>query len=222
MARSPTSTRNFQKGVRSTVFLNAPAGFLYPGDSGFPEGTSGLNKRWLNFSPRAGVAWDVPGNGRSAVRSSYGVADDFPPRDDLYIKPRPRRSLRLRGEILPRAPRGPVSSIVPGGHADPCHVPACTTAFPAFGAFGTIDPEIDSPRVQHWKVTLERQFGARLGLRQSVILVATRTGCGEPCPSTPASSGASARARSPASPNPAARRPRTFTSATGAVPREPA
>ena len=42
---------NFQKGVRSTVFLNAPAGFLYPGDSGFPEGTSGLNKRWLNFCP---------------------------------------------------------------------------------------------------------------------------------------------------------------------------
>ena len=50
---------NFEKGVKSTVFLNAPAGLLYPGDTGFPDNNNAaLNKQWRNLSPRAGVAWD--------------------------------------------------------------------------------------------------------------------------------------------------------------------
>src|SRR5215212_5322925 len=49
----------FRQNSKSTVFHNAPAGFIYPGDPGFPPGTSGLEKKWLNFSPRIGVGWDV-------------------------------------------------------------------------------------------------------------------------------------------------------------------
>ena len=32
----------------------------------------------MNLSPRAGVAWDVKGDGRLAVRSSYGLTYDYP------------------------------------------------------------------------------------------------------------------------------------------------
>ena len=32
------------------------------------------------------------------------------------------------------------------------------TVYPPFGAIGTIDPNINSPRVQSWNVTIERQF----------------------------------------------------------------
>jgi len=56
------------------VFVNAPAGIEYPTDQGFPAGRAGFNRQWLNFSPRAGVAWDVFGTGRLAVRSSYALA----------------------------------------------------------------------------------------------------------------------------------------------------
>ena len=45
---------NFLRGVKSKVFVNAPAGMLYPGDDGFPSGQTGLNKQWTNFSPRVG------------------------------------------------------------------------------------------------------------------------------------------------------------------------
>jgi len=62
-----------------TVFRNAPAGLIYPGDPGFPKGNTGLNTQWTNLSPRAGVAWDVHGDGRLAVRSSYSMGYDFMP-----------------------------------------------------------------------------------------------------------------------------------------------
>ena len=42
------------RGIKSKVFLNAPAGLLYPGDEGFPPGQTGLNIQWWNLSPRAG------------------------------------------------------------------------------------------------------------------------------------------------------------------------
>src|SRR3989454_1414853 len=72
------NTDNYRKNVKSKVFVNAPAGLLYPGDEGFPGGQTGLKKQWLNFSPRVGWAWDVSGNGRTAIRSSYGISYDFP------------------------------------------------------------------------------------------------------------------------------------------------
>ena len=61
---------NFDQNIRSKVFLNAPPGLIYPGDEGFPDGKTGLNTQWWNLAPRAGVAWDVRGDGRLAVRSS--------------------------------------------------------------------------------------------------------------------------------------------------------
>ena len=48
------SLDNFRKGIKTSVFKNAPAGLLYPGDPGFPPGRTGLNKQWWNLSPRVG------------------------------------------------------------------------------------------------------------------------------------------------------------------------
>src|SRR5438045_9300491 len=69
---------NFVKGVKSQVFVNAPAGLLYPGDAGFPGGKSAYNPKLLDVSPRLGLAWDVSGDGRLAFRTSYGLTYDFP------------------------------------------------------------------------------------------------------------------------------------------------
>ncbi len=59
---------SFVAGARSSRFPTAPAGLVFPGDAAYP-----YRDDRNNFSPRVGIAWDVFGNGRTAVRSSFGV-----------------------------------------------------------------------------------------------------------------------------------------------------
>src|SRR3989442_15376581 len=66
----------FQQGIKSTVYKNAPAGLHYPGDAGFPD-SSGMYKKWRNFAPRLGLAWEVTGDGRTAVRASYAYSYNY-------------------------------------------------------------------------------------------------------------------------------------------------
>jgi len=158
---------NFRKGIKSKVFVNAPAGLLYPGDDGFPSGKTGLNKQWDNFSPRAGAAWDLSGNGRMALRASYALAYDFMSSDYHQINssapPFGNRSLITDP---PGRMDDPYAAV--GGDPHPI-VTNQNVTYPAFGSFGTMDPDINSPRVQTWNVTFERQFGTNWGAAASYI-----------------------------------------------------
>ena len=161
------SLDNFRNNVRSTVFLNAPAGFTYPGDPGFPGGNTGLKPKWFNFSPRAGLAWDVTGSGTMALRASYGVAYDFPTAERHNIN---TQSPPWGNRSLLENPPGGFDD--PYGHVggDPHPIVASPTVeFIPFGAFGATDPDIDSPRVQSWNVTFERQFGTDWGVSASYL-----------------------------------------------------
>jgi hypothetical protein len=158
---------NFRNNVKSTVFLKAPAGLTYPGDAGFPDGKTGINKQWLNFSPRVGVAWDVHGDGRTAVRSSYGIGYDYPSGERHNINagapPWGNRSVLLNP---PGGFDDPYSSV--GGDPHPIETNA-NTEFVSFGAFGATDPDINSPRSQSWNVTVEQQVGSEWGVSVSYL-----------------------------------------------------
>jgi hypothetical protein len=151
------SMENFQRGIKSKVFRNAPAGLLYPGDDGFPDNNNAaLNKQWGNLSPRVGVAWDVHGDGRLAVRTSYGLGYDFVSGQYHFLNAGAAPfANRLRVEGVPFD--NPYVN-TPGGNPFPIAPPSPDVAYPAFGSFGTLDPNAGSPRVQNWNVTVERQI----------------------------------------------------------------
>jgi hypothetical protein len=61
----------FRLGQQSTRFPNAPLGLVAPGDAGIPRTIFPRDKN--NFAPRLGGAWDVRGDGRTAVRGAWGI-----------------------------------------------------------------------------------------------------------------------------------------------------
>ena len=154
------SLDNFNTGVRSTAFTNAPPGLLYPGDPGFPNDKTGLNKQWGNLSPRLGVAWDVSGDGRLAVRSSYAINYEVPTAIFQQV-PASGAPFGNRLTLTGNLPFEDPYRNVPGGSTLPTKVPPpADVVFPGFGSYAAIDPNINSTRVQSWNITVERQFGA--------------------------------------------------------------
>ena len=160
------SMENFQRGIKSKVFLNAPAGLLYAGDEGFPEnGKTGLDVQWWNLSPRFGVAWDVRGDGRLAVRSSYAMAYDFMSGEYHNIN---ANAPPFGNRSLITDPPGRFDDPYSGRDPHPI-VTGPTTGYPAFGTFGSMDPGINSPRIQSWNVTVEQQLGSQWGVSASYL-----------------------------------------------------
>jgi len=67
----------FVRGYQSVVFPNAPAGLAFVGDQGVPR--SLINADYTNVSPRIGIAYDVFGNGKTAIRAGFGTFYDAIP-----------------------------------------------------------------------------------------------------------------------------------------------
>ncbi|HEY0306727.1 MAG TPA: carboxypeptidase regulatory-like domain-containing protein [Acidobacteriaceae bacterium] len=67
----------FVRGYQSTVFKGAPAGLAFVGDPGVPR--SLINTDYTNVSPRIGIAYDVFGNGKTAIRAGGGTFYDAIP-----------------------------------------------------------------------------------------------------------------------------------------------
>jgi hypothetical protein len=151
------SEDRFLKGIKSTVFTNAPAGLYYRGDPGLPK--NGIDARWLQFAPRMGLAYDVKGDGKTSVRASYSlgyvyVSGDF--RETFSGAPPYGNRVNLSN---------PVGGLVnpwlnvPGGNIFPYTV-GPNAPFPANGQFETVNPNTHTPYAQSWNLAIQRQVGA--------------------------------------------------------------
>jgi Carboxypeptidase regulatory-like domain/TonB-dependent Receptor Plug Domain len=67
----------FIRGYQSTKIPNAPAGLAFVGDQGVPK--SLIKPDYTNLSPRIGIAYDVFGNGKTAIRAGFGTFYDAIP-----------------------------------------------------------------------------------------------------------------------------------------------
>jgi len=145
----------FLAGTKSTVFLNAPPGFYFPGDPGFP-GQAAAYRQWMHFDPRAGLAWDPKGDGKMSLRAAYAFGY-------AYV---PGIAHEDEGGSNPWGGRSGLSTPV-GGLANPWNnnnpFPYAITPnvkFTPGGQFMTTAYDLPAPTSYSWNLSLQRQIGS--------------------------------------------------------------
>ena len=152
----------FHPGQQSTVFPNAPTGLVYPGDAGVPRGTYPTDKN--NVAPRLAAVWDVRGDGRTAVRSAWGIFyDTLPGQGDFF----------QNGTLAP--PFQPLTEVnfplqvTTPPFANPLAGVTGTPGFPAGLIFIGWGTEFATPLVQQYNLTVQQQVGNNWGLEAGYV-----------------------------------------------------
>ena len=148
----------FDSGVKSKIYLNAPAGLVFPGDASAPANNATGNNQLGNLAPRIGLVWDPQGDGKMTVRAAYGIFYDFP--HDFYY-----------WGINSGPPFANLTTVQtpPGGFSNPWQGVAGGNPFPATlgpnAAFSpnqnyvntTLNPK--TTYVNQWNLSIQRQLG---------------------------------------------------------------
>ena len=149
----------FDQNVHSTVYPQAPAGLMFPGDAGYPSsGTS--EKKMAQFAPRVGVVWTPNGDERTSVRASWGVFYDTP---HLFFNTRFANNPPWGAQITISNPPGGFADPYlgyPGGNPFPAlNTGWATQPFPAFGVYVNAPLDLKPTTLQQWNVSVQHQFG---------------------------------------------------------------
>ena len=148
----------FKQGTKSSVFVNAPAGMYFDGDPGFPAKT-GVDKQWLQFAPRLGLAWNPSGDGRTSIRASYSYGYAYVPGDfrETYSGMPPWGN-RVTLTSIPGGLDSPWAGIA-GGNPFP-YVLDKNVQFAPVGFSYTQNYDSKTPTSQSWNLTVQREVAS--------------------------------------------------------------
>ena len=159
----------YRAGAKSTRFLNAPPGAVFPGDAGFPEG--GMNADWNNVSPRFGIAFTPrSGDHATVVRGGYGM---------FFVRPFPR----LYNNFVESAPFSPTITLNGVDLQNPYGAANVRSPFPPFAPVDlNSDVAFSFPMpyayfqenwgvgyTQGWNLTVEQQLARDWLLRVAYV-----------------------------------------------------
>ena len=150
----------FRTTQQSTVYPNAPRGLVYPGDAGVPRGIVPTDKN--NIAPRVSVAWDPFGDGRTSVRSAFGVFyDALAGQGDFF-----------QSGVLspPFTPLVELNTPTPITIADPlAAVAGPPNPFPAALTIIGWGDDFKSPKAYHFNFGVQRQLASRIGAEVAYV-----------------------------------------------------
>lgn len=167
----------FRPGQQSTVFSNAPTGYVFQGDAGV--NATGTTK-YGHFGPRLGFAWSPGSSGKWAIRGGYGIYFNRMLEEvTLQFLSSPPFSLSSTGAAACGGSPGfanPFADIASGAQCpNPFPVPSSPSSDVDFSPYlpmwlYAVDPDTAVPYSQNFNLTVERQ------LSENTILSAAYVG----------------------------------------------
>src|SRR5579871_4438278 len=147
---------NFDQNIHSQVYLNAPAGEIFPGDTQWTSGNGIHNAKYDKFAPRMGLVWDPKGDGKMTLRAAYGMFND---RMNIY-------SLVTIGQT---APFGNVTTVnnanlsnpwatYPGGVSPFPVALSKNIPFPIGAGYANQPQDLNPTYIHQWNLSLQRQI----------------------------------------------------------------
>ena len=147
----------YTQGLKSTVYKNAPAGLLFPGDSKIPNDQF-IPNALGHFAPRIGLAFDPMGDGKMTIRAAYGIFFDYP---HLYQFNGLRDSPPWGTRVVLSNPAGGFDNPFqgyPGGNPFPLVIDA-NAAFPLSAVIVNLPLNLKMPYINQWNLSVQRQLG---------------------------------------------------------------
>ena len=174
---------NFDRGVRSTVYPNAPVGMVFPGDPGFPNNKANNFNDLKQFAPRLGVVWDPKGDTQQTIRAGIGHFYDAPklwqyahhmlnppygnttnaqPPSSCGVPNRNGCAINFANPWSNTPGGDPLKAINYPHQGEAVTLPPRNVAFPQQGDYVSMPVDVQPMQVTQWNLAYERQLPMRM------------------------------------------------------------